>query len=588
MSITGKWDRRRINRREFLVMSGMGAAALALGTHGLWLPRRGLAQPTSPPSSPVYFKLGVASGEPLYNGTSGASVVLWTRLTPGDPLNGGGMPAGQGDVEVGLKVGKVNPDGSFGTTVVDQKAIAEAKYAHSVHHELTGLDPGTRYWYQFTLPSQSPYNGEVSPVGYTKTAPASGSSVSSMRFAFTACQHWEGGLYPAYRHMAQQDLDLVIHLGDYIYEGVPSSGNVLRRHSAVEDTSFGCTTLADYRNRHAQYKTDKNLQEAHRKHPWVVTWDDHEVENDYVSTNSWYRQSDFAQRRAAAYQAYYEHMPLRPSSVLLDTQGNMANIDLYRQISYGDLAQFCVLDTRQYRSYWACPDQGGLIETSCKERTQDPIIKNNKPYRRHAYLGGKVMGSHTESSPWLKDEQESWLKGKLTSSGSLWNVLAQQVIMFKYDHRDWSGNYYSEAWDSYSATRDRILKHITQNSVRNPVVLTGDMHSAWAANLESNFFDSINSDVIGTEFVSTSMSSGLSSGWDTTYRNALPYNKHVKYYDGRQGGYALCTIDKYNWKSEYLLAQSRTNDQSALSTIATWYVHAGRAGLQTAPKATTA
>jgi alkaline phosphatase D len=151
-------------------------------------------------------------------------------------------------------------------------------------------------------------------------------------------------------------------------------------------------------------------------------------------------------------------------------------------------------------------------------------------------------------------------------------------------HRDWSGNYYSESWDSYSATRDRILKHITQNSVRNPVVLSGDMHSAWASNLESNFFDKLNSDVIGTEFVSTSMSSGLSSGWDTTYKNARPYNKHVKYYDGRPGGYLLCTIDKYNWKSEYLLAQSRTNDQSSLSTIATWYVHAGRAGLQTAPK----
>lgn len=591
MSIMGNWDQRRISRRRFLAISGMGAATLALGAHGLWLPRRGLAQPTPPPSSAVYFKLGVASGEPLYDGTSGSSVVLWTRLTPGDPLKGGGMPAGQGDVEVGLKVGKVNPDGSFGTTAVDQQAIAEAKYAHSVHHELTGLDPGTRYWYQFTLPSESPYNGEVSPVGYTKTAPASGSSVSGMRFAVAACQHWESGLYPAYHHMAQQDLDLVIHLGDYIYEGTPTKNPPIpgRQHSAVADPSFGCNTLADYRNRHAQYKTDKNLQEAHRKHPWVVAWDDHEVENDYVGTNSWYRQSDFANRRAAAYQAYYEHMPLRRSSMILDTQGKVANIDLYRQISYGDLARFLVLDTRQYRSYWACPDQGSLIESSCNDRLQDPIYRRRRrrrrrPYRRHTYLGGKVMGSHTEPSPWLKDDQESWLKEKLTSSGSLWNVLAQQVIMFKYDHRDATGNYYSESWDSYSATRDRVLKHIIQNSVRNPVVLSGDMHSAWASNLESNFLDSLNSDVIGTEFVSTSMSSGLSSGWKTTYENALPYNKHVKYYDGRQGGYLLCTIDKYNWKSEYLLAQSRTNDQSSLSTIATWYVHAGMAGLQAAPK----
>jgi alkaline phosphatase D len=311
------------------------------------------------------------------------------------------------------------------------------------------------------------------------------------------------------------------------------------------------------------------------------------VENDYVGDNSWYRQSDFTNRRAAAYQAYYEHMPLRRETLTLNS-GQVTNIDLYRHITYGDLAQFCMLDTRQYRSYWACADQGALIESSCKERTQDPIIRNNKPYRRHAYLGGEEMGLYTDTNPWLEDDQETWLKEKLTSSSSLWNVLAQQVIMFKYDHRDWTGNYYSESWDSYSAARDRILKYVTQNSVRNPVVLSGDMHSAWAANLESNFFDSLNSDVIGTEFVGTSISSGLSSGWNTTYKNALPYNKHVKYYDGRQGGYLLCTVDKYNWKSQYLLAQSRTNDQSSLSTIATWYVHASTAGLQTAPKATAA
>jgi alkaline phosphatase D len=579
LSVTGNWDQRRISRRKFLITSGMGAAALATG--GLWLPRDALAQTASTdPTSP--FQFGVASGDPFPD-----SVVLWTRLAkpntnPLGDLQNGDTYKGQGNLKVGLKIGKmiVNSDGSFThEQPVTLESTAEERFAHSVHHVATGLASGQRYWYQFT------YEGKDSPIGYTKTAPASDSSVSSMKFAFASCQHWENGLYPAYADIAKQDLDLVIHLGDYIYEGAPSSGNVVRKHSAVADPSWGCNTLADYRNRHGQYKTDKNLQEVHRKHPWVVVWDDHEVENDYVGTNSWYRQSDFAKRRAAAYQAYYEHMPLRPSTVILDTQGNVTNIDLYRQITYGDLAQFCMLDTRQYRSYWACPDQGGLIEATCKERTQDPIIRKNKPYRRHTMLGGKVMGSYTEPTPWLKDEQEIWLKGKLTSSGSLWNVLAQQVIMFKYDHHDWTGNYYSESWDSYSATRDRILKHIVEKGVRNPVVLSGDMHSSWAANLESNFDDSLNSDVIGTEFTGTSISSGLGSGWDTTYKNALPYNKHVKYYDGRVGGYLLCTMDKYNWKTEYRLAQSLTNDQSPLSTIATWYVQAGTAGLQNVPKA---
>ncbi len=561
LSITGNWDQRRISRRDFLAMSGMSAAALALGTRDLWLPRSSLAQ-TAGSSSP--FKLGVASGDPWPN-----SVVLWTRLTPGDPLNGGGTPS---STTVGWEVAA---DTNFTTIVRSGTATADPKFAHSVHVEVDGLEPAKRYYYRFK-------NGAyISPTGRTKTAWAASNSQapSSMRFALASCQHWESGYYTAYGHMANQDLDLVVHVGDYIYEGAPSSGTVLRKHSAVADPSWGCNTLADYRNRHAQYKTDRHLQAAHAAHPWVVVWDDHEVENDYVGTNSWYRQSDFANRRAAAYQAYYEHMPLRRSSVILDTQGKVANIDLYRQISYGNLAQFCVLDTRQFRSYWACPNQGTLIEASCKERTADPVMTNNKPSRRHTYLGGKFMGSYTESSPWLKDSQEIWLKGKLSSPGPTWNVLAQQVIMFKYDHRDWSGNYYSESWDSYSATRDRLLKHIIEKKVRNPIVLSGDMHSSWASNLESNFHDSLTSDIIGAEFTGTSISSGLSSGWDTTYKNALPYNKHVKHYDGRQGGYLLCTLNEARWRTDYVLAASLKDNNNTSATVPkTLYVDAKASG----------
>jgi alkaline phosphatase D len=382
--------------------------------------------------------------------------------------------------------------------------------------------------------------------------------------------------------MANQVLDLVVHVGDYIYEGAPSSGSVLRKHSTVADPSWGCNTLADYRNRHAQYKTDRHLQAAHAAHPWVVVWDDHEVENDYVGTNSWYRQSDFTTRRAAAYQAYYEHMPLRESVLAKKSDGTTIDwnrMNLYRQISYGNLANFNVLDTRQFRSYWACANQGSLIESTCKERTADPVMSNNKPSRRHTYLGGEVMGSHTESSPWLKDSQENWLKGKLSSPGPTWNVLAQQVIMFKYDHKDWSGNYYSEAWDSYSATRDRILKHIVEKKVRNPIVLSGDMHSGWASNLESNFHDSSTLDVIGAEFTGTSISSGLSSGWDTTYKNALSANKHVKHYDGHQGGYLLCTLNETRWRTDYVVAASLKDDNNTSATVSkTLYVDAKTSG----------
>ncbi|MBA3472165.1 MAG: alkaline phosphatase D family protein [Rubrobacter sp.] len=334
MSITGNWDQRRISRRDFLAMSGMGAAALALGTQGLWLPRSGLAQTVSS-SDP--FKLGVASGDPWSN-----SVVLWTRLTPGDPLNGGGTPSST-TVEWEVATEK-NSDGSLPSSAIVKSGTvnADPKFAHSVHVEVDGLEPAKHYYYRFK-------NGDyTSPTGRTKTAwAASDLQVpNSMKFALASCQHWESGYYTAYGHMANQDLDLVVHVGDYIYEGAPSSGNVLRKHSAVADPSWGCNTLADYRNRHAQYKTDRHLQVAHAVHPWVVVWDDHEVENDYVGTNSWYRQSDFANRRAAAYQAYYEHMPLRRESLTLNGSGQVTNIDLYRQISYGNLAQFCVLDTR--------------------------------------------------------------------------------------------------------------------------------------------------------------------------------------------------------------------------------------------------
>ena len=215
-------------------MSGMGAAALALGTQGLWLPRSGLAQSAS---NSNLFKLGVASGDPWPN-----SVVLWTRLTPGDPLNGGGTLTTSTTVEW-----EVASDATFTTTSIVKRGTAtvDPKFAHSVHAVADGLAPTTRYYYRFK-------NGTyTSPTGRTKTAPAASASPTSMRFALASCQHWESGYYTAYGHMANQVLDLVVHVGDYIYEGAPSGGSVLRKHSAVADPSWGCNTLTDYRNRHA-------------------------------------------------------------------------------------------------------------------------------------------------------------------------------------------------------------------------------------------------------------------------------------------------------------------------------------------------
>jgi alkaline phosphatase D len=599
MSITGNWERRRVSRREFLAMGSMSAAALALGTQGMWLPRAGLAQTSSRPYSwnpATYpFKLGVASGDPeLYDTASGkkASVVLWTRLVPGKPYIRPGDPElsqsisvqgdslkGRGNLSVGLEVGI---DGS--TTALRQiTATAEENFGHSVHQEVDGLEPGRRYWYRFT------YEGQQSrPVGYFKTP--STTLTRPLKFAFASCQRWTSAYYPAYRAIAgRTDLDLVVHLGDYIYEAAPSKGGTADlQHSAIQQGSEWCETLFDYRTRHAQYKTDLDLQAAHAAHLWLVTWDDHEVENDYSNTKSWYTSlSELNARRLAAYQAYYEHMPIRRRSragvvyvqEVRDAAGalkGVKKINLNRQVAYGTpsapLAQFLVLDSRQLRTEQPCPEQAGgsLIEPNCTERTQDPILRNQEKVRRHTILSAE--GNMNLSSPWSQDVQENWLKTRLTSSPR-WNVLAQQIPMFQYNHYDWSGNYYYDAWDAYTAVRSRIFNHIEQKGVPNPVVLTGDMHSAWAANLEKNFNDTTRTDVLATEFCATSISSGLSAGWDSTYKNAFGRkgNTHVKFYDGRTGGYGLCTVDKDKWTTEYYLAGTS-------APIKTYWVYAKGSG----------
>ena len=522
----------------------MSAAALVLGG----LPtRRALAQSTPYPSTLGNpFTLGVASGDPLPDG-----VVLWTRLAP-DPPNGGGMD-GQGDVEVRWEVAS---DEDFGTISQSGAATATPELGHSVHVEVGGLEPGRFYWYRFKA------GDEISPTGRTKTTPTPGIGVGAMAFAFASCQSWQAGLYPAYNDIANQDLDLVVHLGDYIYENGPTAGGPRVYKTAAP------TDLAGYRNRHAEYKTDASLQKAHARHPWVVSWDDHEVQNDYAGYTSWYSSpSDFAKQRSSAYQAYYEHMPMRLSSAQLQEAVNSgwASMPLYRRITYGDLAQFSILDTRQYRTVQPCGD--GL--TTCNER-----------FKNEATMTGT--------------DQESWLLDGLDNSGSRWNVLANQVIMFEYDHTAGSGeSYYMDGWDGYVAARNRVLGHLSErrtagSPISNPVVITGDMHSSWVVDLKANF-QADDSPVVATEFAGTSISPGLSRGWIDTYRGALGDNPHVKYLDTRQGGYVRCNLTPSNWRSDLRIADSVHDPQAAVRTVASFVVEDGRPGavpLSTAPPST--
>jgi alkaline phosphatase D len=312
------------------------------------------------------------------------------------------------------------------------------------------LKPNTVYFYRFKC------GNELSPVGKTKTLPAIGSSVGSLTFAFASCQQFEHDYYTAYKHMANEDIDLVFHLGDYIYEYDPneyisSTGNV-RTYSGPE-----IITIEDYRNRYAQYRSDADLREAHAAFPWVVTWDDHKVENNYANIIPEKGQSveEFIKRRAAAYQAYYEDMPLRKSS--LPYEGGM---QLYRHFTYGD-------------------------------GTKPPSAESLDPKRT-------LLGS----------EQEKWLLESLGSSKSKWNVIPQQIFFAQRNFGTSDAPKLSmDSWDGYPAARQRITDFAVEKNINNLVVLTGDVHANWAANLITDY-NNPESQIIGAEFVGTSISSG--------------------------------------------------------------------------------
>lgn len=509
-----------LSRRTFL-KSSTGLAACSL----IPLPTYGVVT-RNPKFSAYPFACGVASGDP-----SSSGVVLWTRLAP-KPLAGGGMP--DEDVEVSWKIAN---DERMTKVVRKGTAVASPNLAHTVHIEAEGLEPNRGYFYQFKS------GNETSPVGRTKTAPAPGSSLDRLRFAFASCQHYESGLYTAYEHMAKQPLDLVIHLGDYIYQDPASEGSV-RKHVGPE-----LVTLADYRNRHAQYKTDKHLQATHLAFPWLVTWDDHEVDNNYADEDCQHGDftvEEFLKRRAAAYQAYYEHMPLRRRSI-----PNGPDMQLYRRVRYGDLADFFVLDTRQYRSNQAC---GGGNITPCPE-VADP--------------DRTMLGSR----------QQHWLEEGLAKSASNWNVLAQSV-MFAPADRDTGEKVRKsmEQWPGYEANRRRLLSFFDEAKIRNPMIITGDIHSNWANDI--NLPD--DGPTVATEYVGTSISSSGNGGPRTEYaEGVMRDNPFVKFYNA-QRGFVQCEVTPDHWHSDYQIVENVTEPGAPLVTLASFVTESEKPGVQKA------
>ena len=512
---------RRLSRRDLLrIAATLGAAAIA---PPLTTRRVAAAQFRTYP-----FTLGVASGDPTPDGA-----VLWTRLAP-DPLNGGGMP--MTNVAVQWEVGA---DRLFRSIVQKGEALARPELAHSVHVEVQGLEPGREYWYRFRS------GGEISQVGRTKTAPAAGATVDRIRFALCGCSHYETGFFTAFRRIAEEQYDFVIHTGDYIYESRADGGRTegrVRQHNGDE-----IYTLVDYRNRYALYKMDPDLGAAHRSAPFIVSFDDHEVENNYAGDldEKGTPSEIFVLRRAAAYQAYYEHMPLRAAAIPAGS-----HMRSYRRLHFGNLIDLSVLDTRQWRSDQVCGD--GF--RTCPE-ARDP--------------GRTILGA----------EQEKWLFGNLADARARWTVLSQQVCSFTRDHRKLNPNagFNMDNWDGYAAARTRLYQRLVETKAPNPIVLSGDVHQHFGADLKMDFGDPA-SQTIGVEFTNTSISSGgdgadVAATWDQVRAD----NPHIKYHSARRG-YVACTVTPSQMRGDFRVLDKVTVPGAPARTGGSLVVEAGTPG----------
>jgi len=519
-----------------------GAAALTMASS----PSAKAAVATSVPTDP--FALGVAAGDPLPGG-----MVLWTRLV-NDPLDATSMP--DRDIEVRYEVAT---DPQFRSVVLRDDALARARFAHSVHADVEDLHPGTDYWYRFKVGSS------VSPVGHARTAPAASSRPSKLTFAIANCQDFQNGYWPAYSAMAAEDLDVVLHLGDYIYEYDAHSSYADRQHSATVTPGLDqLVTLSDYRARHAQYKLDPALQAAHANAAWIATWDDHEVENNYANNldeiddllaggSKYQPPAQFLIERAAAYQAYYEHMPIRVSYL-----PGSSSLKLYRRFDFGNLARFSVLDTRQYRT-----DQPGGFPND---------------------FGPEGAGLANVNGTMTGSAQEQWLQANLTGSGAVWNVIAQQVMMSRTRFPNpttvplpFLSNL--DQWDGYAPARARLLQFLADRRIGNPVVLSGDIHSTWMNDLVLNPDDPAAA-VIASEFVSTSISSDFPIGFDAPIKATLAtLNPKTRYFDGSRRGYLRMTVDRHHWLAEARTVASIATRTSPVSTTARFAVAAGTPGI---------
>jgi alkaline phosphatase D len=471
------------------------------------------------------FTLGVASGDP-----TPAGMVLWTRLAP-DPLRGGGMPAAPVPVDW-----VVAEDEALRRPVRQGRVTALEAEAHSVHVEVEGLQPGRWYFYRFTA------MGEASPIGRTRTAPAIGSMPDSLKLAVASCQQYEHGFFAAHRHIAAAQPDLVAFLGDYVYEA--SWGrNLVRSHNAPT-----ARTLEEYRNRYALYHADADLQAAHAACPWLVTWDDHEVSNDYANDiGERERGAPFLARRASAYQAFWEHMPLPRSAKPVG-----ADARIFRRNGFGALAEFHILDDRQYRHPQPCQqgERGGATRV-----TEEACAALLDPAR-------SLLGM----------EQEAWLRDGLARGRARWTILAQQTRMARLGSLATPPVFWTDGWDGYPAARRRLLDQLAARPREGgtPLVIGGDIHAFLAAELRPDF-DAPGTPPVAVEFVGTSITSQSGS------RYAVPYARdpHIAFGDASRRGYLSLRLTAREAVAEMMALEDVTKPDSGIAVLRRFAVEAG-------------
>ena len=466
-------------------------------------------EPAATPLAAAPFLAGIASGDP-----DPESVVLWTRLL-----------GAEGEHPV---VWEVATDEAFATLAAAGVATATAEDAHTVHVVAEGLTADTWYWYRFT-------SGEhVSAVGRTRTTPEAGADVERLRFAFASCQDWQDGHYSAHEHLAAEDVDLVVFLGDYIYEGGPSTTSP-RQHDTPE-----VIDLDGYRRRYALYKSDPNLQAAHARAPWLTIWDDHEVDNDHAGMapdDGAPAGVDFAARRTAAYRAWWEHNPTR----LPKPMGNA--LEIHRSLEWGALATLFALDGRQHRTDQPC---GGSLAATCVER-EDPA--------------GTMLGA----------DQEAWIADALPGSATTWNVVANQTVMAPSPIELGPATLFNmDQWDGYPAAQRRMLEVLAEST--NPVVITGDIHASAVGDIR------LDGDVVATELVGTSLSSEFPADLAPFFETAA-VGAGALMADATHRGYVVCELTPTTFRADYRIVESVLVPQSPVSTSSSWAITAGTRGV---------